>query len=279
MEETCQDPRICLCWTRQLSKLYSRLNFNITREVCLYLPPVLQLVWLTKSTLTYFDYTRMNTLPAVRLESPVNINRDSRWAVAGCDSIAICGCGEKWNESYLLQRTGQVQALPGTRYDHQAGGIITWRGAVHVFGSYSHKGGEKCERLCLKSKAEDWTPLEDMKNRRSSFTPVKWRGEVYLCGGWNNTTVEIYDGLHMHLAPISLPEGSPSICYVQGPWLIVLTHNFLSTLTSPTQASVKKHVLCGVYPDISPVLYNHIVFSFSDAGVLLQYSAEDGSRH
>lgn len=277
MEETYRDPRICLYWTRQQSTSISRLNFNITREICAYLPPVTQLVWVTKNSFMAFDIARMTTLPAVRLDSLVNINRESRWTMVGCDSVAVCGCGKMWEKCYFLQSTGKVQMLPRTQFDHQACGIIMWREAIHVFGSYSYKGRDKGERLYLKSREENWTPLEDMKDRRSFFTPVKWQSEVYLCGGWNNTTVEIYDGLHLRPAPISLPEGSPSICCVMGQRIFILTHNFLVTVTSPAQVSIKRHGLCGIYPYISPVLHNNVVFSFNDAGVILQYSAEDDS--
>lgn len=277
--ETYRDPRICLIWARQQGSLLTTLSLNITREICLYLQPFLHLVWVTKHSLTYFDFECMAAKPAINLKTRISINSDSRWTIAGSDLVAICGCGTEWRNTYLLHESGEVQSLPLTSYEHQACGVIAWRRALFVFGSFCSPGKMKCESLSLTQPSAVWKPIADMQRDRSFFTPTQWQIDVYLCGGWNNTTVEICDGHNMRMASIVLPEGCSSISCVYDGQLLVFTHNFLVVVSVGNHTSVKRHNLGGIHPCVSPTIHNRRAFCYNDAGAIVQYSTEDGSSY
>ena len=42
--------------------------------------------------------------------------------------------------------------------------------------------------------ADTWHSLPDMRQPRTLFTPAVWKGAIYLCGGWENDTIEVWDG-------------------------------------------------------------------------------------
>lgn len=39
----------------------------------------------------------------------------------------------------------------------------------------------------------EWTVIEPMQHSRVSFAATVLNGKVYVCGGWDNNSVEVYD--------------------------------------------------------------------------------------
>ena len=83
-----------------------------------------------------------------------------------------------------------MEFLPDMLNGRYAHGIVVWKRAVHVFGSWLRNEGQLCESFDITA----WTALPKMFHMRAYFTPVVWQEAVYLCGGHINT-IEVYDGV------------------------------------------------------------------------------------
>ena len=272
-----RNPRVCLMWVRSHAVVLAGLSRNVCREICVYLLSDLRLALVTSKSLAFFDFKHLCVKPPCEFKCRVPVNEESRWAAVSSSSVVVCGFPSDANQAvrcHMLHMDGRVEKLPDTQYDHQACGLIVWQKAIHVFGSYEEKGSRKCEGLPLAALTQPWVALETMQKKRCYFTPVSWRAAIYLCGGWNNTTIEVFDGVQMRTANFHLPEGSCTLTVVRNNSLLVLSTNFLTVIGD--EAKSLQHDLCGVCTSTLPVLYNEVIYSADFAAGLFRYSPEDG---
>ena len=169
----------------------------------------------------------------------------------------------------MLHTSGTVQVLAGMLSGHRSCGVQVWRGAVHVFGSFVDEGATKSECRHLRDLA--WTALPDMHSPRSCFTPAVWRSALYLCGGIENDTIEIWDGHYMTIWNIKLPAANTTSSCVQGGQLLLLSRESLVILSEPAAGCpamvVKRHSLGLITFNPSPVLYKDAIYHFCDKDV------------
>jgi len=121
-----------------------------------------------------------------------------------------------------------------------------------------------------------------MEKRRALFTPVVWGSAVYLCGGVENFTIEVVNGVTIVLLDVLLPEAGQTLVCVQGDTLLVLTCSFLTAISkgkadrAVNLTSARRIASCvGVHSN--PVLWKDIVFN-RDGSSIAKYSASDGHR-
>lgn len=154
-------------------------------------------------------------------------------------------------------------------------GVVVWKQDIYVFGSFGGSGrsnGEK-ERI-----GEAWELVGDMNMPRSSFTPAVWTNSIYLCGGYRNDTIEVYDGTSIRLLPIKLPEGTNTLCCLSRTSLLILTSSYRIVLSKQGTELVKeenKHKTCPLYLYQAPMCLGEVVLNLTEEKVM-KYSAETG---
>jgi len=244
-----------------------------------------EIYWVTKDSIQCFNARTQQLHSPARLSSPIPDDGDNRWAVVSKDQVVVCGGGSKmyagpevWNRAFLLNVTGKVQALPNMNFGHSGPGFIVKNGIAFVFGSTYGLGGQQCEALKITG-VQGWGVLPQMHKPRSGFTPAAWQQALYLCGGLNNPTVEVFDGVTMQLLSFSLPSSSGSIACVRGDTLLVLTADhfvvFAKAGEKLTGVATERRGCCYTYT--LPVLSNDTIFS-PFGGEVYRYSAQSGNR-
>ena len=282
----CPHPRTGLVWLKSVSTLYTALSSNVVREICWYLQPFTLLAWVTETTIAAFDFDHMCLLPSSPLSSPIQSDWNSRWCVLDSERLILCGgsnecnshlvLSEAWKTAYLIHRNGHVRPLPLMQYGHFSCGVVTWKGNPHVFGSFGGYGGNKAENIDIN--AENWEFSGEMNKTRSSFTPVIWRNSVFLCGGYRNETIETYNGTEFCLLSVKLPEGTNTLVCVIDDSIVILTGNYLTTLSKPTDEFLKtekKHRTCPLYLYQAPMVFRGAMVNVTEDRVL-RYSLETG---
>ena len=275
------EERVKLLWARRRAPAFAQLSSNVTREICLFLPLQMPLVCVDSNRLRFFDFPQESVF-SVPLERSIRVMNCS-WATVDNNRVVVCegGANGKTHTDnvlhtvLLLHRSGQVNALPSLIYPHNNPGMVVWRRAVHVFGSFAGPGGERCERMHLGS---TWELLPDMHSPRATFTPAIWRDAIYLCAGHSNTSIETFDGVTMRLLEISLVEAGITVTCVRGDTLLVFTRGYLTTLEGTFRpvarvARIAKSMLCPAYTPA--VLWNGAVYCASQS-MIFKTSPEDG---
>lgn len=243
-------------------------------------PEGTEIYWVTENSIQCFDIRTLHLRPAQSLNSPIPSDGDSRWAVMSKDQVVVCGGTNTaiWKSAFLLNATGRVQILPNMNFGHCSPGFIVKNGIAFVFGSFYGPGGQQCEASKMSS-SQSWSVLPQMHKQRSGFTPAAWQQALYLCGGLDNSTVEVFNGVTMLLLPLNLPQSSVSMACVSGNTLLVLTADHLVVLskTGENFNYVVKARQGSCYTSTLPMLWNDTIYSFF-AGEVYRYSAQSGNR-
>ena len=162
-------------------------------------------------------------------------------------------------------------------HGRNAGGVVMWQGDAYVFGSCRGSGVSTGESIALPQ--GQWRSLPNMHKPRFSFTPTIWRNSIYLCGGWECDSAEVFDGISMRLLTLKLPETGRTLSCLHGSSLLLFTYNYLTVLSlhadsDEVQVTSKQH--SKYYPDsnTSPVLRGDLFFFHF--GKVCRCSAEDG---
>ena len=148
--------------------------------------------------------------PAVQLTAVIQSNEHSRWTAVRDSSVVLCGGLDTegrtlgWRTAYQVYKDGQVTVLPDM---HGKSGVLHWQGSVHVFGSADPAAS---------ANAYLFRQLRDGKcclcSDRFDFTPAV----IYLCGGFQNSSVEIFDGRGFRKLGLRLSEAGTAVEWIQG---------------------------------------------------------------
>ena len=285
---TTVEDKLAVLWVKAHAAAYAPLSFNITREVCHYLPKwcPLPLVCISPSSLRFFDFHTLTLGPDISFEGRISVGNYT-WVTVSSTRVFVCGGGyfgptrvpTAVKTALCIYQSGRFERLPDLLFAHSDCGVIWWNGAINVFGSYI--GPDQTKSECLRN--ENWERLPDMHRRRSLFTPVVWRAVVYLCGGYANETVESFDGETMRLLDISLPEGNAALACVDKDSLIVIITPECKTVISGGRNSDVLSVSCTSRVKSfemirsNPVLWNGIIY-IAEPGGVKKLSAIDGNR-
>lgn len=273
--------KVGLVWIRVMSRLYTPLSANIIREVCTYLHPNHYLVWVADTSLVYFDVSTRRFRPGVAFKDHLNIDTNSRWAAIDENRVVICGGGVNQDQAkstaYLLHINGASQQLPTMWHGHRSFGIIHWSDRVYAFGSFVSEGATKSECIHIESDCT-WQRLPDLHKQRSRFTPVAWRKCIYLCGGQDNNTLEIYDKHTIRLANFALSVSGATVGCVWNDQLVLFIGGNLDIIACDlmekyTETTLKKHSNFGFSrSNPMPVLSNNTVFQLISTNKFASYS-------
>ena len=274
-----KDFRTCLLWAKYHFPVFSKLSTNITREICSYFPPLPTLVWVTSNTLSYFVFPALTK--STQLAKTLQVTSDSSWVVLDPDRLFVCGgCLSKcyvvfsapWSTAYLIERTGSVEELPAMLMGRNASGLVLWQATVYVFGSC--KGhGNKSESTSLLEKQWQWLP--NMHKIRYAFTPAIFGEAIYLCGGWEAVTVEVYRAGIITVLPLELPETGRTLAYVHQNKLVLLTYTFITEIDASGAVSSKQHTVCLPDTNTSAVVFQDWVY-FYRMGKVCRCGVTDG---
>ena len=88
----------------------------------------------------------------------------------------------------------------------------------------------------LELQARAWTPLPGtMQQGRYSFSPCVSQRNIYLCGGYNATTIELFSLVTRSFQPgpsLRLPEGTPCVVWMDGEVLTIVSRNYRARVGS-----------------------------------------------
>lgn len=183
---------------------------------------------------------------------------------------------EAWKSAYIVHRSGLVKELKDMIYGRFSCGVVVWKKAVYVFGSFGGDGANKAEKGNLGGK--EWKLVGEMHRPRSSFTPAVWLDSAFLCGGYRNNTIEAFDGEAIRLLDLQLPEGTNTLCCLHSSSLAVMTSHYLVLLSkrgTEVEKEEKRHSICALYLYQAPVLFGEALVNVTEDKVL-KYSIETG---
>jgi hypothetical protein len=156
-------------------------------------------------------------------------------------------------------------------------GVIVWHSTVYVFGSSYGQASYRCERLKLAGEMEQWGFIEDMAKARAYFTPVIWQKGIYLCGGYQNDTIETCNGTTIRLISAKLVEPGMTICCLKHDELLILSCNYITKISGGWETTANRHQSCYFVPMTAPILSSGVIYH-SDNGKIQMFSAENGQR-
>ena len=238
------------------------------------------LPWVSKDNISYLDFTSGLLGPSIRLTEPLRAQPNNRWLVLDHDNVFVCGEGtgaaHSYHSTFLVHRSGQVRHLPMLRFAHRSAGVVLWRAAVLVFGSFNRECGKRAERMSLSM--SHWQDIGEMQEWRYCFTPVVWRGNVFLCGGPKSPSIEIFNSVTFRLLPLVLPEASNCTTLVTEHVLLVLSSEYLCTLSCKIGSLClqwKSHDKILIPTKVAPVLQDDVIYMLKPTKVL-KVSVESG---
>ena len=160
-----------------------------------------------------------------------------------------------------ITRDGAVQQIAGMLSNHTYHGIVKWRRAVLTFGSSEKPVGHICEQLNLATMS--WEELPSMHKSRDFFTPAVWQGAVYLCGGLNNSTIEVYDGHSINLINQKLRNVAGTIACGTSDYLLIITQDSTYYLRKSGESLVLSQTRSSQNID-DPMLYSSVPVLWKD---------------
>lgn len=216
--------------------LGSRLRKDILREVTSYWPACNPLLLLQPAAFTWVVPPVCGSVARQPLIDKQLLCASFTLASLGVGQGVLCvyDYGQPGNRVQLLNN-GHSTPMPRTLVQRDQPGMIfdpSLR-SLYLFGGINYDNGypfamvRKSERFDFSS--YQWTPVEDMTYARASFTPCRYAGLIYLCGG-HQSTVETYapcTRLYQTLQ-ITLPEASSCLVLFQRDVLVVLSDNYLT---------------------------------------------------
>lgn len=271
--------RLHLIWAKVSYTLLSPLSFNILREVCAYLLPIVLLIDIQPVALRFFTIASLDWSPAVSLSAPIQVNgKTSRWVLVDRQRVVCCGGSKEgkkvefWSYCCFIEGDGTVLDMPNMLQARCNHGLIQWKCQILVFGGvYEYGYHSKSEYIQLGA-LETWKALPNMSQGKANFNPCRYIGRIYLCGGMSST-LESFNPLTSTFQTllIGLPEGRCAclICIHTGA-LIVHTRRYVLKYEAEgeglkeTQRTAK--LVSGAWEHSSqPVLDRNWLYCISDS--------------
>jgi len=216
--------------------LGSRLRKDILREVASYWPVCTPLLLLQPAAFTWVVPPVCCSVAHQPLENKLLFSASFTLASLGAGLGVLCvyEYGQPGNRVQLLNN-GRFTPMPRTLVQRDQPGMVfdpSLR-SLYLFGGINYDNGypfamvRKSERFDFGS--YKWTPVEDMTYARASFTPTRYAGLIYLCGG-HQSSIETYAPCTRlyHTLQITLPEASSCLALFQRNVLVVLSDNYLT---------------------------------------------------
>jgi len=272
---------VFLMWARSTTALFSPLSRNLAREINSYVTS-LDFVWVYEDKLENLNPRTLQWDSPVRLTSTVPLVSAS-WALVDENKVMVCGGSDGQSvlkHAYEICCNGNVRRIKDMTLGRAQCGIVAWKQALYVFGSffYGFEGGKTCETLSLSmTTTSEWVQIGDMSKPRAQFTPVVWRNGIFLCGGTpSNNTVAVFDGNFVLL--LELKDGGSAVSFAQSENLVILTGSFISVLSvgkSGYTVECRRRPCSPVLNRSGVLLVGEVVVTLFKSQLLL-HSAVDG---
>ena len=199
------DEKVVFLWTAPRHRQLCRLSANIKREICAYLHSPQPLVQVREDEVRYFDlglkqwkrlYGLQPRLPEYHMDYSLTFVDDFY--------LFVCG-GTKSPASAHMLGPNRVLILPDMllgRHSHTVAYVATYKRVCVFGGCWTHTA---CEAYY--QQVQEWKPLPAMRTPRNGTNAVVRGDLIYLCGGDNKGTVEMYSALQdtMTLLKLTLP--------------------------------------------------------------------------
>lgn len=213
-----------------------RLRKNILREVASYWFTCTPLLLLQPAAFTWVVPPLCCSVAHQSLED-THLRSASFTIISlgvGQGLLCVYEYGQPGNRVQLLDN-GHSTPMPRTLVQRDQPGMVFDPSSrfLYLFGGINYDSGypfamvRKSEKFDFRS--NQWVRVEDMTYARASFTPCRYAGLLYLCGG-HQLTIETYasrTGLYQTLE-LTLPEASSCIALFQKDILIVLSDNYVT---------------------------------------------------
>lgn len=251
-----------------------------------------QLVRVESQAISLFDFSQKRWKPLLSLSKPV-ARSGHRFCLQSDTEVFLCGgkdeAGTILKSSFELDFQGRVTCKSDMSIERSLHGLVYYAGIRYVFGGetthqtcISHVSNQ-AERLELGESA--WKLLPQMQYARKSFQPAVWRLGIYLCGGEQQLSIEVFEleTWQMRRLTLALPESSnATLAWTQGDELAILGKNWLLRLGwKDGQMSRKERTQhrngADPYSRGAPVLRGSEVFVSSGLKCVV-YAADSGKK-
>ena len=227
--------------------------------------------------------------PLVLLRVPIQADQVSASIVLPDGSLLCCGGGNwrtetSWDSAYRLQSDGSMTQLQSLCQAREAHGILCFLDSVYVFGGDTDAGPPVLsgERLILGDMTtlpgRTWSLLRNMRFGHSYFTPAVYKGLVYLCGGYSNTS-EVFNPADEVFSVVRMRLTDPEHCWevVQGDNLIIVSGYKMHVFAGP-EGRQRIHREPGYtrdeYSSVPPVLVGNVAYRLLMNGDVLETDLE-----
>ena len=240
------------------------------------------LPWVTQNSLAFYDPKTMEMGASIQLNPSLPYQcTNSTWILLDDSSVLIHAGGTLDQGSptvHRLSQDGTVTQLPDMTYSRTCCSLGKWRGDVLALGSYG-PNSSKCELFSVGNSL--WAEVADLHIPRFGCTPIEWTCEVYIAGGNETNTIEVFNGHTMRLLSIHLPESGLCLAVIRRKELVLLTSNYLSGITLQEGSGAlslrhRSHPPFDTSPPTPPLLYGHLIFTLVSPGRIAKYSVDDG---
>lgn len=132
----------------------------------------------------------LNSAVVAKKPFPKNfVLKDSgSWCELPNKRIIYCGGVQASNfssETYIIEPNSfSIMRLPDMSQSRALPSVIYYQGGVYVFGGYSGKNLESCEKFDLKT--EKWKIIANMPLARSAFSAIVYNDCIYMTGDSKN---------------------------------------------------------------------------------------------
>lgn len=251
-----------------------------------------QLIRIEDQAISLFDFSQNRWKAELSLNKSV-ARSGHRFCLQSDTEVFLSGgkddAGTILKSSFEIDFQGRVTCKPDMSIERSLHGLVYYAGIRYVFGGETTHQTNIChasnqaERLELGENT--WKQLPEMQHARKSFQPAVWRLSIYLCGGEQQLSIEVFEleTWQMRELTLALPESSnATLAWTQGDELAILGKNwFLRLGWMDGQMCRKERSQHGngtdPYSRGAPVLRGSQVFVSSGLKCVV-YAAESGKK-
>lgn len=169
---------------------------------------------INSTSIRIFHYETEAIAPPIMLEMPIMIDATSAWLVLEEGKLFCCGRHHPASSAaYVLDvGSGGVAEVEGMQSARSQHGVVLYKNDIYVFGGLLEKtylSSSEYYSLSLRH----WFPIPNMLSPRDGFNPCTHSGLIYIVGGSNSTSAEIYHPEKQCFTPLDLilPKADCSI--------------------------------------------------------------------
>ena len=253
-------------------------------------PPINLLAEVRPDLIALFDCESKEWTKSVELNRHLNVSNFSATCFLRNGHVFACGGnpgGVSVMDTYDVDiETGVVGKLADMKTARHGHGVLAYYNVVFVFGGYNTTtiaALSTCEKYVFR--ISDWIPLKhEMITAHSWFNPAIYRHLVYICGGNQVVSCEVFDPSTEKFTglPMVLPDVGNTRSVISNDQLIVLSWNKICRLNlanEETEFTIGTHFTYATWGAMSPIVSGpEVLFVAFNNGAVRCVSVSTGQK-